>query len=172
MVKHWKYLLYIAKHKWFVLLAGIRLGYWSLLWRLIIHDWSKLLPCELFPYAEYFYGDKREKEWFDLQSKYGVAELAPWGACVDDHFNEAWLHHQHWNKHHWQYFVLKEDSGGTKYIPMPTKYAKEMVCDWMGAGRAITGKWEAKEWYFKNRDNIILHPETRRTVEGILKEDV
>jgi hypothetical protein len=68
--------------------------------------------------------------------------------------------------------VEEDEEGCVRALRMPRKYALEMVFDWMGAGRAITGKWEAKEWYFKNRDNIILHPETRRTVEGILKEDV
>lgn len=169
MNKHIAYGRYLARHKYFVLLSGIRLGYWSLLWRLIIHDWSKFLPCEWLPYAEYFYGTKRSTEWFDLQEKYGCAELAPWGECVEDHFNEAWLHHQHWNKHHWQYWVLREDSGGTKIIPMQKKYIKEMVCDWMGAGRAITGKWEAKEWYLKNESKIVLHPETRKEVERLLE---
>jgi hypothetical protein len=30
---------------------------WRSLLRLIIHDWSKFLPCEWIPYANYFYGD-------------------------------------------------------------------------------------------------------------------
>ena len=52
---------------------------------------------------------------------------------------------------------------------MPYKYAVEMVCDWAGAGRAITGKWEYKEWYYKNKEKIILHPETRKDVEMLLQ---
>ena len=27
------------------------------IWLLIIHDWSKFLPDEFFPYAQYFYGE-------------------------------------------------------------------------------------------------------------------
>jgi hypothetical protein len=38
----------------------------------------------------------------------------------------------------------------------------------MGAGRAITGRWECAEWYAKNRDKIVLHENTRRIVDGIL----
>jgi hypothetical protein len=154
MNRHFKYGVYIIRHKYFVLLAGIRLGYWSLLWRLIIHDWSKFTPSEWGPYANYFFGPKENR----------------------DHkgFDYAWIHHIHHNKHHWDYWCMVEEDeeGCVRALRMPRKYALEMVFDWMGAGRAITGKWEAKEWYFKNRDNIILHPETRRTVEGILKEDV
>lgn len=47
-------------------------------------------------------------------------------------------------------------------------YAREMIADWMGAGRAITGKWEVAEWYEKNQNKIQLHPETRRFVENII----
>lgn len=54
-------------------------------------------------------------------------------------------------------------------MPMPLRYVSEMVVDWMSAGRAITGRWEVKEWYEKNKDKIILHPETRKHVENILK---
>lgn len=48
------YLRYVIRHKWFVLIAGLRVG--APLWRLIIHDWSKFLPCEWRPYAKFFYG--------------------------------------------------------------------------------------------------------------------
>ena len=51
---------------------------------------------------------------------------------------------------------------------MPRRYALEMVADWMGAGRAITGRWECAEWYAKNREKIVLHENTRRLVDGIL----
>jgi hypothetical protein len=46
-----------------------------------------------------------------------------------------------------------------------------MVADWMGAGRAITGKWEAKAWYEKNKATIILHDGTRKLVETILEQE-
>ena len=37
-----------------------------------------------------------------------------------------------------------------------------MVADWMGAGRAITGKWDVAGWYADNWRKIHLRPETRR----------
>jgi hypothetical protein len=52
---------------------------------------------------------------------------------------------------------------------MPMKYAKEMLCDWRGAGRAINGKDETREWYLKNKERIILHPNTRKWIEEQLK---
>ena len=55
MKKHFLYGRYIARHKWFVFLAGIKTS--APLWRLIIHDWSKLTPAEWSPYVEMFYGE-------------------------------------------------------------------------------------------------------------------
>lgn len=167
MSKHFKYAVYLAKHKWFVFMAGLRVG--APLWRLIIHDWSKFLPCEWLPYARYFYGDREWYEWVDSIGKY----LPGFGPArglqqLKGEFDRAWLHHQHANPHHWQHWNLREDSGVTKLLEMPEHFIREMVADWMGAGRVITGKWEAAEWYAKNREIIQLAPYTRETVEELL----
>jgi hypothetical protein len=77
--------------------------------------------------------------------------------------------HQHRNPHHWQHWLLRTDRGDVLAIEMPRRYALEMVADWMGAGRAITGRWECAEWYAKNREKIVLHENTRRLVDGILQ---
>jgi hypothetical protein len=63
--KHWQYLKYVVRHKWFVLVAGLHVG--APLWRLLIHDWSKFLPCEWRPYAAFFYGmpDIDDNVWVD-----------------------------------------------------------------------------------------------------------
>ena len=142
-MSHLKYLRYLLRHKWFVVVAGLRCG--VSIWRLLIHDWSKFLPCEWFPYTAYFYGEKVRLQ------------------C-----DRAWLHHQHLNAHHWQHWMLREDSGRVKLLEMPEQVWREMVADWLGAGRAITGKWEAAEWYAKNREIIQLAPETREGVEALL----
>ncbi len=59
MNKHWQYLKYVVRHKWFVLGAGRKLG--VPLHRLILHDWTKFLPREWFPYVNEFYGDRMVK---------------------------------------------------------------------------------------------------------------
>lgn len=146
MKKHWLYAKYLFRHKWFVLVAGLRVGGIPL-WRLVIHDWSKFLPCEWGPYAKSFYGPQ------------------PRTPEVKAAFDAAWLHHQHLNPHHWQHWVLREDSGGVKLIEMPQRLHREMLADWMGAGRAITRRWDVAEWYAKNTAKIMLHPETRKNVE-------
>jgi hypothetical protein len=50
---------------------------------------------------------------------------------------------------------------------MSEKYLCEMVADWWGAGRAITGKWDAVGWYSK-QSQIQLHERTRAGVESLL----
>jgi len=164
---HWKYLVYILRHKWFVLVASIKIG--APVWRAIAHDFSKFLPSEWFAYARYFYGDTNSEN-LRLIAEYGLPELIPYGIAPEDRFDMAWLLHQHRNPHHWQFWVLREDSGTTKLQPMPRSFVLEMVADWMGAGRAITGKWEALDWYLKNRDKIQLREETHLMVESILKD--
>lgn len=67
--------------------------------------------------------------------------------------------------------LLREDSGETVLLEMPAKYRQEMICDWIGAGRAL-GKYDSLEhyrevrtWYTANREKIQLNPVTRRLVE-------
>ena len=145
---YFKYLTYLLKHKWFVFVAGLKVRV-SII-QLITHDWSKFLPRELIPYARYFYGVTTE-----------YTEVG---------FKRAWNYHQKTQPHHWQYWVLINGSDEPKVTPlvMPNKYVKEMVADWMGAGRAITGKWEVHDWYIKTKNKIILHDNTRAEVEAIL----
>ena len=151
MRRHLAYARYLLAHKWWVLVAGLRIG--VPLWRLLVHDWSKFLPSEWVPYARTFYARDGSKRY----------EPNAW-------FDHAWLHHQHRNSHHWQHWLLREDSGGVKMLCMPVAVAKEMVADWAGAGRAITGRWGAVEWYSANRDKIQINPVTRILVERVLPQ--
>jgi hypothetical protein len=84
-------------------------------------------------------------------------------------FALAWNYHQKRAKHHWQYWVLTWDRGDSVPLPMPDKYAREMVADWWGAGKAITGNWDAQIWYLKHRGVIKLHEDTTKRVNAILE---
>lgn len=152
--RHLAYGRYIARHKWFVLQAGLKTK--APIWRLLIHDWSKLTPAEWLPYVAKFYGIKY------------IRGSIPW-ELVNEHFDAAWLHHQHRNPHHHQHWVLREDDGEMKVLRMPDKLVREMVADWMGAGRAITGRWEVAEWYVKNSEKMVLHSDVREQVEQIIE---
>lgn len=147
-MKHLRYARYLVRHKWFVFRAGLRTH--APLWRLLVHDYTKLMPVEWRAYATYFYGTK--------------------SAAAKAAFDRAWLHHQHRNPHHWQHWVLRADSGDLKVLPMPEKFVREMVADWAGAGRAITGKWEVAAWYAANEDRIVLDPRARLQVRSLIGE--
>ena len=155
---YWKYMRYLLRHKWFVFLECVRLG---IPLAGVVHDWQKFLPVEFVPYARSFYGGWR------------YSERPAW--LVDD-FDRAWLHHQHYGPHHWQYWLLQNDDGTTKCLPMPNRYILEMIADWWGAGRAIKGKpaknndryAELRIWYEKNKEKIKLAPITRLEIENII----
>lgn len=149
MRRHLAYLWYVVRHKWFVFKASRVTG--MSIWRALVHDMSKFLPDEWFPYSCTFYKSDGSKQYVET-----------------DDFNMAWLKHQHRNKHHWQYWVLTFDDGGSSPVEMPLKYIREMVADWIGAGLAITGRCEVEEWYGKNKDKMALTPRTRRCVETLI----
>lgn len=148
MKAHLKYASYVVRHKWFVFRAGLKTR--APIWRLLIHDWSKMSPAEWGPYVRSFYGKQGRTR------------------AVRAAFDAAWLHHQHRNPHHWQHWLLWEDDGPVKALEMPAGLAREMVADWMGAGRAITGRWDVASWYEANRDTIVLAPRTRCLVDRLV----
>lgn len=145
-----RYLQYVLRHKWYVAHAGRLLGVSG--WRLFKHDWSKFLPSEWKPYARFFYGTFR--------------------AGAVESFQAAWLKHVNRQDHHWQYWVMPKVEEGIrlKVHEMPEECVREMVADWAGAGRGITGRWELSEWWAKEKDNMLLHPRTRIRVEQLVKQ--
>lgn len=168
MLKHWKYLCYLIRHKWYVGKACFRRG---LYWQGIIHDWSKFLTDEWFPYANYFYAERIDEEFYQIAKRVGGVFLYGRECDFEEAFDKAWLKHQHRNPHHWQYWVLKEDSGNVKLLPIPRKFLLEMVCDWEGAGKAIHGpNNNPGEWYDKTKINRLLHPETLDQVNNLMNE--
>ena len=155
MMRYIVYMKYIIRHKWFVLKAGMKyFPSLHLLYRLLVHDLSKLSPCEYIAYAKCFYKPDGSKQYNE-----------------DTNFCLAWNHHQKRNLHHWQYWVLKYDRGENEFLPMPDIYIKEMVADWVGAGMAVTGKWDnVFEWYKKANISKFFHPETKEKVENLLDQ--
>lgn len=143
---HWRYGSYVMRHKAFVYRAGRRFEIGRL--QLLRHDLSKFHPSEWRPYTAYFYGEDGPQA---------------------RRFDHAWLRHIHRNRHHWQHWVLREDSGATRPLTMPDKYVLEMVADWVGAGQAL-GLDDTPGWYEKNKDKMILSDETRVLVERLIEE--
>lgn len=149
MKSHLQYFRYIIRHKAFVFYAGLKMD--APIWRLVIHDWSKFSRAEWGPYVRQFY-DKENK--------------------VKGQFEKGWLHHVHKNPHHWNHWVLPGDSAYMdnpgRIVEMPEHFVREMIADWMGAGRAINGRWDIADWYENNKDSIQLHKKTRTLVEHLL----
>ncbi len=142
-----RYLLETLKHKWFVLVAGLRIGGIPL-WRLLIHDWTKFLPAELPHYNRQFFGSKDDPLGFAM----------------------AWNHHESHNPHHWGYWIARSGKYAGQALAMPDSYLREMVADWHGAGRAYQGSWDMKKRLDENLHRIVLHPVTRIQVMLVLRE--
>lgn len=148
-----QYLIYILRHKWYVFVECCKLG---VPWRGITHDLSKLYPDEFFPYLDFFYRKKKKTT-----------------GCYDpsqgnESFNRAWLKHIHRNPHHWQYWLLTQDDDPDMILDMPMRYRKEMLADWMGAGKAQGYGDNTANWYAKHCKKIKIHPDTRYWIENQL----
>lgn len=86
MRRHLQYLKAVCRHKWYVFLACLQFG--VPIWSAIAHDWDKFLLDEWLPYARTFYKPDGTKQYVESVE-----------------FAQAWMKHQHRNKHHWQYWV-------------------------------------------------------------------
>ncbi|MBR3740846.1 MAG: catalase [Clostridia bacterium] len=111
----------------------------------VLHDLSKFSPIEFFESARFYRGTS-----------------SPIDACKEKNgVSLAWLHHRGRNKHHWEYWV-DDLQKGMRPICMPYRYAAEMLCDYLGAGRAYMGKdfsyQKEYEWWRVKRDKIVVHP--------------
>lgn len=153
-----KYFWLTLKHKWFVLRAGIKVK--VPLWHLIIHDMSKLTFIELPHYQRQFFGKADDSAGFI--------------GC--------WVHHQNNNPHHWEYWIPRTGHNhcippypDNVPIPMPECFVREMVADWLGAGRAYEGKWPNIYnwfWFDKNFPDIRsrCHPITVERTLRVIEE--
>jgi hypothetical protein len=163
MDQYAKYFAYVIKHKWYVFLACCKLGIW---YRGILHDNSKLLPDEFFPYARMFYQKnppKREKTGYLKSYNSG-----------DPKFEYAWLKHINRNRHHLQYWVLPYDKDDTadgryqKIFNIPDVFIKEIVADWIGAAKAQKSKYNALEWFEEHKEKLVASDRTMERISEIL----
>lgn len=159
MRKHWAYLKYILRHKFYVFVGCRKIG--VPIYLAIIHDWTKFLPCEWFPYANHFFNsDGTRRKVRDASGAYDPNSQT-------NNFKMAWLHHQKL-KHHWQSWISIGNKGSISPMEWKEIYIREMIADWIGAGMAISGVKDPTGWYEKNADSLILHEKTRTTLEYLL----
>jgi len=158
---HWAYLKVVLRHKWFVLLASRQMG--VPLWIAFIHDLSKFSPAEWNAYVHHFYNpDGTKRDTRDKSGAYNPVEQK-------EAFQLAWLHHQR-NPHHWNAWASIGDYGELVWLPIPEVYLREMVCDWIAAGLAYSGKADPVGWYFVQQYKINMHEDSRRRLEELLQE--
>lgn len=146
-----KHLKTVIKHKTCVAHYCFKCG---LYWQGIMHDISKLAPTEFFESVKYYQGTS-----------------SPIDACkAEKGYSNAWFHHRGRNKHHWEFWVDDFQKG---MVPkkMPFKYALEMVCDYLGAGRAYMGdSFSIRDeyyWWQDKRKIVVMHPDTRKLVDKL-----
>lgn len=172
-MKHFKYLSYVVRHKWYVFLECCKLG---IPIAGLFHDMSKFLPSEWFAYVETFYGTKIHNcydcilIWGNQCSVNGsgIGDGEQAARCKDfatPAFNLAWLKHQHRNSHHWQYWMLTQDDDAPLVLEMPLRYRKEMLADWRGASRAQGFGGNTKKWYESHRAKMSLQVCTQGWIE-------
>ena len=119
----------------------------GLYWQGIMHDMSKFSPTEFWESVKYYQGTR-----------------SPINACKEDKgYSMAWFHHRGRNKHHWEFWMDDFEKG---CIPkkMPFKYALEMICDYLGAGKAYAGDNFTMDgeyaWWLSKKDIVKMHKDT------------
>ena len=146
----------INHHKYLVTAACFRVG---LIRQGIAHDLSKYNPVEFIPGVRYWQGDKSPIN----------AEKRAIG------YSRGWLHHKGRNKHHFEYWLDYSLGPGGELtgMKMPKRYVAEMVIDRICASQNYQKdkytKRSAWEYYARDKDGILLHPETRYLLEFLLK---
>lgn len=168
MNKYWKYFKYVLEHKKNVFIECWKEGLYI---HAFTHDLSKFSLKEFKAYAINFYGEKNCKRCsYYTNCNYNQIGLGSgnWAKECNDYnyedFNKAWEHHYKHNKHHWNYWVGRE---------IPTKYIKQMICDWKAMSRKFGDT--AQEFYCKNYNKIKLEHNSRIDLEfelGLLGEAV
>ena len=143
-----KHFILITKHKLmvfkFCIIAGIPL-------RGFMHDWSKYTPVEFFESAKYYTGTG-----------------SPINLCRKENgYSKAWQHHKGHNPHHYEYWIDNIDKGGTPLV-IPYKYALEMVCDMLAAGKVYmkdtwTKDYPSRYWT-EQRDKRLMHPSIKKFI--------
>lgn len=147
----------ITSHKLLVMKHCFRAGLYR---QGLLHDLSKYMPSEFFTGARYYQGDRSPND----------AERREKG------YSTAWMHHKGRNKHHFEYWTdykIGVPKGTLSGMPMPRRYVAEMFCDRIAACEIYNkGHYERQmslDYYLKGKDTMLIHPQTNRELEGLLR---
>ena len=149
----------VSEHRWEVMKLCFKCG---LYWQGITHDLSKFSIIEFWNGVKFYTGTKSPH----------VLEREIKG------YSDAWMHHKGHNKHHMDYWTDIDPLTGKagKPIKMPWKYVVEMFCDRVAASKIYSKNAKliykndaALKYYQKNKHENIVHPETDKEIEVLLK---
>lgn len=140
-----KHFVTVMRHKKYVFQECRHCG---IGWQGLKHDLSKFSLTEFNSSAQYFQGNRSPIKAEKVKKGYSL----------------AWQHHMGHNPHHWQYWIDYASNGSLILVKIPYKYVVEMVCDWIGAGKAYNkGKWSEDmpmRHYKKQYQERHLHRDT------------
>lgn len=125
------------------------------LWTFLKHKWYVMV-----------YGRRLRVSMWQLLT-HDLSKLSPseFGGYVElkgEKFAHAWAHHKLYNKHHWEYWLGS---------PMPERYIREMVADWMAASQVYRGEYRhPRYWWIENKHKIHLHTWSKLKLLEILNE--
>lgn len=143
----------ITKHKWNVFKLCVRAG---IPIRGLLHDLSKYSPTEFMESAKFYIGTHSP-----------ITE-----AKKSKGYSSAWLHHKGRNKHHYEYWYDPLAPDKTPVIPY--KYAVEMVCDTLGAGKTYLGKeWNNSsqlQYWNRTKNLTYINIKTANFLEAVYTE--
>ncbi len=149
MIKAVKHFCLITKHKWKVFKLCVKAG---IPFRGLAHDLSKYSPTEFIESAKFYVGDHSP-----------ITE-----AKKTNGYSKAWLHHKGRNKHHYEYWHDPKAPDKTPVIPY--KYAVEMLCDTLAAGKTYLGKnWKNSsqlEYWNRTKDLEYINIKTANFLEN------
>ena len=172
MGKYLDYTKYVLEHKKNVFKTCWKRGLYI---HAFTHDLSKFSPSEFFPYAEWFYGEYGTK--FKVTDDTPIEDIVK-HKDTEEKFNRAWEHHYEHNKHHWEHwcydwdeyydgaFVELEHCKLEEPEKMPSKYIKQMICDWEAMSIKFGGT--AQQFYINNYFKIKLNRFSRWLLESFL----
>ena len=119
----------------------------------ILHDLSKYSYIELKTGFHYYQGFRSPIDAEKEEKGYSL----------------GWLHHKGRNKHHWEYWYDGKAIDKTPVIPY--KYAVEMLCDTLAAGKTYLGKkWTNSsqlEYWTRTKDLEFINKKTADFLEAV-----
>jgi hypothetical protein len=159
LIHYLKFLKFILLHKYYVLIECWKRGLYL---RGIMHDMSKFRPSEFIGFSGNFIVPDESMKHQSISTRHS-------------NFEKSWLLHQNRNKHHWQYWILIGDGGEEHCLEMDRTSCIEMLCDWIGAGKAHgmvsppdDPLLETRNWFLLHQSLIRLHPNSEKYVRSEL----